>query len=125
MLVSRGLEMRKQETETMLLTEAQSLRGTLNQVQGAARAFQEKTQYFEEVANTESKRASQYKEERSKDLEANFLREVTQREEALKAELEGIRRNGQAAVRDACNKVESAASRQQHDQAHEDRVKSL
>eukprot|EP00971_Amphidinium_carterae_P271793 5393276-Amphidinium_carterae.1 len=75
MLVSRGLEMRKQETETMLLTQAQNLRGTLNQAQGAARAFQERTQYFEEVAKTESKRASQLKEERSKDLEANFLRE--------------------------------------------------
>eukprot|EP00971_Amphidinium_carterae_P033151 652704-Amphidinium_carterae.1 len=88
MLVSRGLEMRKQETEAMLLTETQSLKGTLNQVQGAARAFQEKTQYLEEVAKAESKRASQLKEERSKDLETNFLREVTQREEALKAELE-------------------------------------
>eukprot|EP00971_Amphidinium_carterae_P233059 4625800-Amphidinium_carterae.1 len=67
--------MRKQETEAMLLTGTQSLRGTLNQVQGAARAFQEKTQYFEEVAKSESKRASQLKEERSNDLEANFLRE--------------------------------------------------
>eukprot|EP00971_Amphidinium_carterae_P161553 3203023-Amphidinium_carterae.1 len=63
MLVSRGLEMRKRESEAVLLTETQSLKGALNQVQGAARAFQEKSQYFEEVAKTESKRASQLKEE--------------------------------------------------------------
>eukprot|EP00971_Amphidinium_carterae_P065886 1305724-Amphidinium_carterae.1 len=125
MLVSRGLEMRKQETEAVLLTEAQSLKGTLNQVQGAARAFQEKTQYFEEIAKAESRKASQLKEERTKDLEANFLREVTQREEALKAELDVVRKTEQAAVRDACNKVESAASRQHQDNANEDRMKSL
>eukprot|EP00971_Amphidinium_carterae_P260287 5164251-Amphidinium_carterae.1 len=125
MLVSRGLEMRKQESEAVLLTETQSLKGALHQVQGAARAFQEKTQYFEEIAKTESKRASQLKEERSKDLEANFLREVTQREEALKAELDGVRRTEQAAVRDACNRLKSTASQQQTDQAHEERVKSL
>eukprot|EP00971_Amphidinium_carterae_P221052 4388801-Amphidinium_carterae.1 len=81
--------MRKQESETVLLTETQSLKGALTQTQGAARAFQEKTQYFEEIAKAECKRASQLREERSKDLEANFLREVTQREEALKAELDG------------------------------------
>eukprot|EP00971_Amphidinium_carterae_P039107 768619-Amphidinium_carterae.1 len=67
--------MRKQESEAILLTEAQSLKGTLAQTQGAARAFQERTQYFEELAKAESKRATQLKEERSKDLEANFLRE--------------------------------------------------
>eukprot|EP00971_Amphidinium_carterae_P297753 5915938-Amphidinium_carterae.1 len=125
MLVSRGLEVRKQETEAMLLTETQSLKGTLNQVQGAARAFQEKTRYFEEIAKTESIKASQLKEERTKDLEANFRREVTQREEALKAELDVARKTEQAAVRDACNKVESAASRQFQDHASEDRMKSL
>eukprot|EP00971_Amphidinium_carterae_P325859 6456377-Amphidinium_carterae.2 len=110
MLVSRGIEMRKQESETILLTEAQSLKGALAQTQGTARAFQEKTHYFEELAKAESKRATQLKEERSKDLESNFLREVTQREETLKAELDGARRTEQAAVRDACKKYESAAS---------------
>eukprot|EP00971_Amphidinium_carterae_P058469 1156597-Amphidinium_carterae.1 len=104
--------MRKQESETLLLTEAQSLKETLAQTQGAARAFQEKTQYFEKIAKAECKRALQLKEERSKDLEANFLREVTQREEALKTELDRVYRTEQAAVRDACTKLESAASQQ-------------
>eukprot|EP00971_Amphidinium_carterae_P314752 6256704-Amphidinium_carterae.1 len=125
MLVSRGLEMRKQESEAILLTETQSLKGTLAQTQGAARAFQERTHYFEEVAKAESKRATQLKEERSKDLETNFLREVTQREKALKAELDGARRTEQAAVRDACNKIESAVSERQAHQEHDDRVKIL
>eukprot|EP00971_Amphidinium_carterae_P066750 1321798-Amphidinium_carterae.1 len=117
--------MRKQESEAILHTEAQSLKGTLSQTQVAARAFQEKTQYFEELAKAENKRATQLKEERSRDLEANFLREVTQREETLKAELDGVRRTEQAAVRDACSKFESAASEKHAHQEHEDGVKIL
>eukprot|EP00971_Amphidinium_carterae_P039106 768618-Amphidinium_carterae.1 len=117
--------MRKQESEAILLTEAQSLKGTLAQTQGAARAFQERTQHFEELAKAESKRATQLKEERSKDLEANFLREVTQREETLKAELDGARRTEQAAVRDACSKLESAASEKHAHQEKEDHIKIL
>eukprot|EP00971_Amphidinium_carterae_P143842 2850485-Amphidinium_carterae.1 len=68
------------ESETVLLNEAQCLKGALAQTQGVARALQEKTSHLEEDAKSEFKKASQYKEERSKDLEANFLREMTQRE---------------------------------------------
>eukprot|EP00971_Amphidinium_carterae_P237759 4720178-Amphidinium_carterae.1 len=128
MLVSRGIEMRKQESEAVLLTEAQSLKlikGALTQTQGAARALQEKAQHLEELAKAESNRATQLKEERSIDLEANFLREVTQREATLKVELDGVRRTEQAAVRDACAKFESAASEKHMHQEHEDRVQIL
>eukprot|EP00971_Amphidinium_carterae_P040549 795843-Amphidinium_carterae.1 len=125
MLISRGLELRKQESETILLNEAQSLKGALTQTQGVARAFQERTQHFEEVAKSESKKASQHKEERSKDLEANFLREMTQREEALKTELDVMRKTEQAAVRSACAKFESMESKKHAHQEHEEHVKNL
>eukprot|EP00971_Amphidinium_carterae_P111254 2203630-Amphidinium_carterae.1 len=125
MLITRGIELRRQESETVLLTEAQSLKGALTQTQGVAGAFQERTQHLEDIARSESKKASQYKEERSKDLEANFLCEMTQREGALKAELDGMRRTEQAAVRSACAKYESVASENHARQEHEEQVKNL